>query len=398
MISDFPKFLLYLPSDNRSKVSGPVAVALNVAQSFVNSNIPSVLIFNGHPELFSLFEKTGIDVRRFDMPINSVKAHFNPRYRKQHSTSLAEFISKEHIDILYMFHNGTYLLQYLNSVDVFKVCTQIAGEPHPQPLKMFHRGLTMHPKSLLKAWYRKYVRLNYSEANLVVCGSNAAREMALHTYGIKSELATTVPWAVASKLSDSIVGKIRQEFDIPERAKLIVSVGRITKAKGVEDFGEVARMVMSKNSEAYRFLFVGPEIEPNYGRMVRRKYGDVVTFLGQRTDLANIYGDADLYIHTSHREAGPQTIIEAMEFGVPAIAWDIPGCNELILPEQNGSLIKFGELSEMANSVQTLLNDPDKYRRFSTAASQMFDQYSVDDYCPRLMEAIVNRKLAMEIS
>jgi len=297
-----------------------------------------------------------------------------------------------------MFHNGTYLLQYLNSVDVFKVCTQIAGEPHPQPLKMFHRGLTMHPKSLLKAWYRKYVRLNYSEANLVVCGSNAAREMALHTYGIKSELATTVPWAVASKLSDSIVGKIRQEFDIPERAKLIVSVGRITKAKGVEDFGEVARMVMSKNSEAYRFLFVGPEIEPNYGRMVRRKYGDVVTFLGQRTDLANIYGDADLYIHTSHREAGPQTIIEAMEFGVPAIAWDIPGCNELILPEQNGSLIKFGELSEMANSVQTLLNDPDKYRRFSTAASQMFDQYSVDDYCPRLMEAIVNRKLAMEIS
>ncbi len=413
MNSQSQKFLLYLPADrydssdkttltesdaNRTAISGPIAVALNVAESFVNANIPAVLIFNGHPKLFRLFERTGIDVRRFDMPANSVKKHFNPLYRRRHSKLLADFVDREQVDTLYLFNNGGYLLHYIRKLNIFKICTQIAGEPDPQPIKMFHRGFTLHPKSLLKAWYRKYVRLNYSGADLVVCGSNAARELALRTYGIEPERAKTVDWGVASKLSASTPGAIRREFNIPQGSKIVLSVGRITKAKGVEDFGELARIIIARSSGVYRFLFAGPELEPSYGRMVRQKYGKFVTFIGSRLDISNAYADADLYVHTSHRESGPQTIIEAMEFGVPSVAWDIPGCNSLIVSEQNGSLIKFGDLIGMADSVESLLNDSDKYERFSATAISMFDRYSNENYSPNLMKVIKDRKLLMGIS
>jgi glycosyltransferase involved in cell wall biosynthesis len=381
------KFLLYLPLDDRTHVSGPVADALNIAQSFASAKIPSILIFNGHPELFRLFEQTGIDVRRMEMPVSSVKRHFDPRYRHRYSVEIADFVKREQIDVLYLLDNAPYLLNYVKNLDLLRVCTQIGGAPNPKPIRLFEKGIEVNPKVVAKAWYRKYVRLNYRKADLVVCLSEAARETALHTYGVSPEKAKTVFPGVTKRASKSNPGAIRQEFGIADQEKLILSVGRITKAKGIEELGEIAR-ILSERGKSYRILFAGRERDQVYGRMIREKYGNYITFIGQRTDLATAYADADLYVHTSHRESGPLTIIEAMEFGVPSIAWDIPGCNELVVDGQTGSLLRFGDLEGFADSIETLLEQHDLYKEASTAANDRFSRFSVDDYAPRIVSAV----------
>ena len=243
MKTDSLKFLLYLPLDNRTHISGPVADALNIARSFAIAKIPAILIFNGQPELFRLFEATGIDVRRFDMPIASVKTHINPRYRKRYAKSINELAEKENIDVLYLLDNAPYLLNYTKNLKIMRACTQIGGSPDPQPIKLFQRGIKLHPKSIANAWYRKYVRLNYSSADLVVCLSDAARETALHTYGIEPERAKAVFPGVTGRIGESKPGEIRREFGVGNDEKLVLSIGRITKAKGIEDLGEIARMI-----------------------------------------------------------------------------------------------------------------------------------------------------------
>lgn len=385
-----PKTLLFLPLDDRTHVSGPVADALNIAQSFSNAKIPSIFIFNGQPELFRLFEQTGIDVRRMEMPSASVKTHFNPRSRRRYSRLLAEFIERENIELLYLLHDAAYLLIYVTNLGIPKVCSQIAGSPNPEPIRLFDHGVRLHPRHLIKAWYRKYVRLNHRRADLVVCLSGAARDTALITYGVEPERAVAVYPGVTGRKGESTQGEIRREFGIAEREQIVLSVGRITRAKGVEDFGEIARM-MCERGKNYRFLFAGHERDEAYGRKIKKKYGQFVTFIGHRTDLANAYADADLYVHTSHRESGPLTIIEAMEFEVPSIAWDIPGCDELIVDGQTGSLINFGDLTSMADAIEKLLDDPAEYQKASAAALKRFDRYSVDDYAPRIMRAVRDR-------
>ena len=52
----------------------------------------------------------------------------------------------------------------------------------------------------------------------------------------------------------------------------------------------------------------------------------------------------------------------------------------------------------MADSVESLLNDSDKYERFSATAISMFDRYSNENYSPNLMKVIKDRKLLMGIS
>ncbi|MCH7972154.1 MAG: glycosyltransferase family 4 protein, partial [Chloroflexi bacterium] len=321
------KILLFMPDIGGPDLDGTTADAINIAKSFARANVPSIVVFNGHPEIFRQFEGPGVDVRRMEMPVPGVKHHFNPFYRRRMSRQLSDFVRTESIDVLHLGQRGPYVLNYLKKSNVLKVCVQQGATPDFKPVGLFDGGFRLHPKHLMKAWYRKYVRLNYKRADLVLCIGDAAREAAIRTFHVRPERAVIVRPGIAGRLGDSKRGEIRREFGIGADEKVVLSVGRITKAKGVEDIGEVAR-ALTLMGKKYRFLFAGQERDDDYGRMIRQKYGRFVTFIGHRADIANIYADADLLLHLSHREGSPLVVIEALEFGVPCVAWDIPGTSE----------------------------------------------------------------------
>ena len=384
-----------MPVNGGPDLDGPTADAINLAKSFAIAGVPSIVVFNGHPEIFRRFEETGVDVRRIEMPISGVKQHFNPFYRRRMSRRLSRFIRDEGIDVLHLGHGGPYVLNYLKNSNVLKVSVQQGAFRDLKPIGLFDGGVRLRPKQLMKAWYRKYVRLNFNRADLVVCLSGAALETAIHTYGVNPDRAVAVYPAVTGRLADSKRGDVRREYGIGADEQVVLSVGRITKAKGVEDYGEVAKTLASRGKN-YRFLFVGRERDGAYGRLIRKKYGRYVTFLGHRSDIGSCYADADLYMHTSHRESGPLTIVEAMEFGVPAVAWDIPGCNEQIVDGLNGSLLEFGDIDALADATERLLDTKAVYDQASAASVERFKRHDISDYAPRMMrayrDAIAKRK------
>ena len=367
MTSRLPKTLLYLPLDDRTHISGPVSDALNIARSFAIAKIPSILIFNGQPELFRMFEETGIDVRRMAMPVSSVKTHINPLYRRRFSRQLAEFIEHEQIEVLYLLNNAAYLLNYFRESGIFKACAEIGGSPDPKPIRLFEKGVRLHPKSLAKAWYRKYVRLNYQSADLVVCISEAARGSALYTYGVKPKRVVVVRPGITGRLSGAKQGEIRRELGIKSGERVVLSVGRITRAKGIEDFGEVARIINSRGKD-YRFVFVGVERNENYGTAIRQKYGEFVTFIGRRSDIANVYADTDLLVHLSHREGSPLVVIEALESGVPCVAWGIPGTSEDVEDGITGRTVPFGDHVAAAHAIEQIFEQPGLLEKFGEGA------------------------------
>lgn len=380
------KILFFMPDKGTSHLDGTTSDAVNVAKSFAQGNIPSIFIFNGHVNIFQHFKNAGVDVRRFDMPVSGVKQHMNPFYRRRFSRHIKKLIADENIDVLHLGQSGSYVLNYLKDVNILKACVQQAATPDFKKVGLFDGGVNFRPKALLKAWYRKYVRLNYKRCELVICLSNAAKIAAERTYNVDPDRAVVVFPGVTGRLAESEPGIVRAELGDTEGYKIIVSVGRITKAKGVEEFGEVAKKLIEKGKR-YRFVFVGQERSEAYGQMIRQKYGQFVTFLPPRQAIGNCYADADLYMHTSHRESGPLTIIEAMEFGVPSVAWDIPGCNEQIVDGVTGSLVKFGDITALAVATENLLDNQLIYDRASAASLERFKRHNVSDYAPRLLQA-----------
>ena len=390
MTDRLPKVLFYIPEDSTSQMDGPMADAINIAKSFNIANIPSIFVFNGHPDKFQKFIETGADVRMLDMPLSGFKHHISFLYRRKFSRQLAELIEAEHIDLLHLGSRANYVLNYLKTQSILKVCTQGGGTPDPKPLKMLNSWI-FNPKNLLKRWYYKYVTWNFKHADLVVCPSETARQTAIIAFNVKPEKAVVIRPHAASQLKTSKIGQIRKEFEVDDDEKIILSVGRITKAKGVEDVGKVAKILFARG-KTFRFLFAGYERDTGYAFRVKEKYGKYVTFVGHRQDIANAFADADMLLHLSHREGSPLAIIESLEFGLPCVAWDIPGVNEDVYDGVTGKVSPFGNHNHVADSIQTILENPVELNRLSNGASMKFSEHSIRDYAGKILSAYKRRK------
>ena len=148
---------------------------------------------------------------------------------------------------------------------------------------------------------------------------------------------------IRGRLAESNPGELRRELNIGADEKVVLSVGRITKAKGVE-----------RNE--------------NYGNAIRQKYGEFVTFIGRRSDIANVYADTDLLVHLSHREGSPLVVIEALEFGVPCVAWGIPGTSEDVEDGITGRTVPFGDHVAAAHAIEQIFEQPGLLEKFGEGA------------------------------
>ena len=123
-----PKILMYYAAHWGSHIDGPMSIALNIAKGFSLAKIPSIFIFNGHPDIFRKFEETGVDVRRIEMPKPGVVKHFNPIYRRRFAKKLVQLIDTEAIDVLHLGQREAYILNYVKKSPILKVCQQDGGE------------------------------------------------------------------------------------------------------------------------------------------------------------------------------------------------------------------------------------------------------------------------------
>jgi len=111
-----------------------------------------------------------------------------------------------------------------------------------------------------------------------------------------------------------------------------------------------------------------------------------------RSDIPNVYADADLLVHLSHREGSPLVVIEALEFGVPCVAWDIPGSSEDVEDGVTGRAVPFGDHFAAADAIEQIFEQPGLLAKFGEGAQERFTRFAVGDYAPHIMSAIEDRR------
>jgi glycosyltransferase involved in cell wall biosynthesis len=76
-----------------------------------------------------------------------------------------------------------------------------------------------------------------------------------------------------------------------------------------------------------------------------------VRFLGLRHDVPALLGGVDVLALTSLYEGLPNVVIEAMATGAVAVATDVGGCHELIVPGEPGFLVPPGDVEAVASAM-----------------------------------------------
>ena len=131
--------------------------------------------------------------------------------------------------------------------------------------------------------------------------------------------------------------KGREELDAlgVEAGKYVLAVGRITPEKGFDTLIEGFR---GAEHEGYKLVIAGGvETENRYMERLRRLAGGEVAFAGPvfGDRLAQLYANAALYVLSSNNEGFPLVLLEAMSYGLPVLASDIPASHLVALDAED---------------------------------------------------------------
>lgn len=144
--------------------------------------------------------------------------------------------------------------------------------------------------------------------------------------------------------------RIRKELGIPLNAKVILSVGEVNKNKNHKVGIEALAKLRDKNTY-YVICGRGPLMEAHKELAQSLGVGDRVVLTGYRTDVADFYKMADVFLFPSFREGLPVAVMEAMASGLPVIATKIRGSSDLV---QQGALFDPTDVDGIARAIETL--------------------------------------------
>ncbi|WP_445426521.1 glycosyltransferase [Alishewanella sp. HL-SH06] len=99
-----------------------------------------------------------------------------------------------------------------------------------------------------------------------------------------------------------------------------------------------------------------------------------ISFLGFRGDRIALLANFDAFSLTSSLEGIPRCLMEAMAVGVPIVAYDIPGVDQLIEQDKTGLLAPLDNWQQLAVQLNRLAADPHLQYQLSTAARTLVDQ------------------------
>ena len=144
--------------------------------------------------------------------------------------------------------------------------------------------------------------------------------------------------------------RIRKELGIPLNAKVILSVGEVDKNKNHKVGIEALAKLRDKNTY-YVICGRGPLMEAHKELAQSLGVGDRVILTGYRTDVADFYKMADVFLFPSFREGLPVAVMEAMASGLPVVATRIRGSSDLV---QQGDLFEPTDVDGIAKAIETL--------------------------------------------
>ena len=100
--------------------------------------------------------------------------------------------------------------------------------------------------------------------------------------------------------------------------------------------------------------------------------GDFIVLLGESTCVDSLLTQSDVFCLISNYEGLPISIIEAMRAGLPVIASDVGGNNELVVDGVNGYLVSRGDRKGLVQAIEKLIKDRNLITEFGKRSQEKF--------------------------
>jgi glycosyltransferase involved in cell wall biosynthesis len=192
---------------------------------------------------------------------------------------------------------------------------------------------------------------------------------------------------------------LRKEFALPAGAPVAGIVAALRPEKNHALFLRAAAGVLRAEPRA-RFVIVGdgPQREPAEALAKALNISASVHFLGTRNDVPEVLSLIDVLVLSSHIEANPVSILEAMAAEKPVVATRVGSIDQAVQEGRTGYLVTPGSEDELIARMLELLGDRAKAAAFGRAGRQhVVDHGSIERMVSgyeEMLEDIYRRKAA----
>lgn len=133
--------------------------------------------------------------------------------------------------------------------------------------------------------------------------------------------------------------ELKKRLGLKEEIYYIGVTARCAKQKDPMTFLRIAERVVSETANV-EFIYIGdgPLQQEMKVWIEDRGLGDRIHLFGFRMDASEMVGALDIYLSTAQYEGLPYSMIEATRAGVPIIATDVVGNNEIVFSSINGMM------------------------------------------------------------
>jgi glycosyltransferase involved in cell wall biosynthesis len=164
---------------------------------------------------------------------------------------------------------------------------------------------------------------------------------------------------------------LRRELGLRQESPVAGIVAALRPEKNHELFLQAAAIVHREMPEV-EFLVVGDGLrrEELEKAAADLSLGDVVHFAGTRSDIPEMLGLMDVFVLTSHMEANPVSILEAMACEKPVVATRVGSVPETVLDGRTGFVAPPGDAEQIALRIMELLKNPARAAAFGRAGRE----------------------------
>lgn len=359
---------------------------------------PHLFTFYAHGELVS---QVPDDVICFcdqtDNPIAKTKPHLPGSIHRRLVASLRRYCQQHSIDVAY---DRTYHVSLITGAACQAIGIPYINTVVSDPYTDFFP--TAGPFSSIKYWRLRKI---YAASKMVLCVSEGVRQAASSFYRLPLATFTTcynfvdaervAEIEIAAEKRNAIPSHQVSTLGTIERPLRIVAIGRLHPQKNVISLIHAVKQLVELHNLTAELTLVGdgPERDFLASTAIQLEIADRVRFTGTVNNPTDYLVAADVYCLPSIGEGMPNSLIEALWMGVPAVAADCPhGPNEIAESGRWAELFPTGDTPAMVNTLVEFSNQPKNLQEKANGASDsMRDRFSPSEGIERLQDFLLQK-------
>ena len=196
--------------------------------------------------------------------------------------------------------------------------------------------------------YNWLIKKYYKRFDEIICQSVYMQQDLVQHYNIDAAKTTVINNAVAEATVPILTQKSNQQQN------KFITVARLSQEKGIERLIHAVGLL----STPYTYYIIGEGAKKNdlQTLITTLHLQNNVFLLGEKAKPFEGMEDADLFLCGSYYEGFPNALLEAGMYGIPAIAFNVPGgIAEIINDGENGLLVTDNDIIAFGVAIKNAL-------------------------------------------